>query len=236
LYGKPLARLPSVLEQLIGQEVRIEQGLITRYLQKAKIKEADLGGPLSARLTDARYFVIHDTSSAFKPGVQTFPKNINDSSWDRNRTQSLRQRTNAHVFISRVGTSHTAQNFSVPYSATKYTMHQASALKLKFCHIELIQPRLVDHGTDWKAPQPGFPGVQLERLAVVYIAASVRRGVWLVPTYHHNVDMGIPGAHDDPQNFDLEEWADQLAGVLKAISGIPPAGDFPVGAGLGQQG
>jgi hypothetical protein len=225
-YGSPLAQLPLPLEQIIGQEVKIAQGLITKYLRRANIREVDLGGLLTTKLLAARYLVIHDTSSALQATVRSFPRGINDSSWEKNRETSLRQRNNAHVFISRVGTSHTARDFSVPYSATKYTMHQTNALKLKFCHVELIQPRLVDHGSDWKAPEPGFPAAQLERLALVYIAASVRHGAWLIPVYHHNVDMGFP-AHDDPQNFDLAEWADTLASVLAKIEGILPRGDFP---------
>jgi hypothetical protein len=227
-YGPPLTSLPDPLEQLIGKDVNHPDGPLTKYLQKEKIREADIGGPLSTTLPDARYLVIHDTSSALPRRVRSFPDNINSSSWEKNRGESLRQRDNAHVFISRVGTSHTAHDFSVPYSATKYTNRQPNALKLKFCHVELIQPRLTDaRGSDWEAPTPGFPVAQLERLAVVYVAASVRHGAWLIPAYHHNVDMGLP-AHDDPQNFDQAEWADQLAFVLKEILGVPRPGGFPV--------
>jgi hypothetical protein len=211
---------------VIGKNVDISSEMVTRYLEKVKISEADLGGQISNALPQARYFVIHDTSFMLPAGVRSFPSSINDSSWNWNRRDTFKRAKDAHVFISRVGTSNTAHDFSVPYSATKYTMHQTSALKLKFCHVELIQPRLDNHGSDWQAPNPGFPGVQLERLALVYIAASVRHGAWLIPAYHHNVDMGLP-AHDDPQNFDFQGWTDKIEEIVKDILGVIRPGDFP---------
>jgi hypothetical protein len=228
VYGRPLSALPGLLEEIVGRGVKISNEQLAKYLRNAKILEADLGGPLRTTLPRARYLVIHDTSSGLARTFQAFPDKVNESSWDRNQLSNVRQRTNAHVFITRVGTSYTAHDFSVPYSATKYTNHQTAALKIKFCHVELIQPRLIDsHGSDWKAPNPGFPGTQLERLALVYIAASIRHGGWLIPAYHHNIDMGLP-AHDDPQNFDLAEWAAQLEALQKKIFGIPQGGSFPV--------
>ncbi len=67
------------------------------------------------------------------------------------------------------------------------------------------------------APDLGFTQVQLKRLAVVYIAAGVRRGKWLIPAFHVALDQGFLGAHDDPQKFVLDKWTEQLNIVLNEI-------------------
>jgi len=71
------------------------------------------------------------------------------------------------------------------------------------------------------APVPGFSDQQLDRLALLYVAASVRRGQWLIPAFHAVLDIGIPDAHDDPQNFDLGRWDSRLGALLGEISGAP---------------
>ena len=53
---------------------------------------------------------------------------------------------------------------------------------------------------------PGFTAAQYDRLALLYILASVRGGRWLIPGFHAVIDSGIPDAHDDPQNFDMAAW------------------------------
>ena len=97
---------------------------------------------------------------------------------------------------------------------------QESAKGLQL-HVELVQPRRSDPdgkiGNDAIAPEPGFTESQLDRLALLYLAASVRRGEWLVPAFHADLDAGIPDAHDDPQNFDLKLWGKRLAVLLKDV-------------------
>jgi hypothetical protein len=122
-----------------------------------------------------------------------------------------------------------------------------------FLHIENIQPRLVErdvkqdeHGehnlqywklkwnetknenewvcrNDYIAPSPGFTAAQMDRLALIYVVASVRRGSWMIPAFHAAVDAGISDAHDDPQNFDLADWAGRICQQVKAIGGSCPA-------------
>jgi hypothetical protein len=58
---------------------------------------------------------------------------------------------------------------------------------------------------------------QLDRLALVYVAASVRRGQWLIPAFHAVLDLQV-GTHDDPQNFDLNRWATRLDLLLNSMS------------------
>ncbi|MHC5194739.1 hypothetical protein ACYSUW_13390 [Pseudomonas frederiksbergensis] len=67
------------------------------------------------------------------------------------------------------------------------------------------------------AEKPGFTQVQYERLALVYIAASHRAGQWLVPAYHLAVDDRVGDAHDDPQNFDLNDFGSKICGHLAAL-------------------
>jgi len=69
------------------------------------------------------------------------------------------------------------------------------------------------------APEPGFSVPQLDRLALLYVAASVRRGKCLIPAFHGVIDdeFGIR-AHDDPQHFDLELWALRLQALLDELS------------------
>lgn len=57
----------------------------------------------------------------------------------------------------------------------------------------------------------------MDRLALTYIAASVRRGEWLVPAFHAVVDEGLANGHDDPQNFDVADWSQHLCGYLKQL-------------------
>ncbi|HEX8638714.1 MAG TPA: hypothetical protein VF692_11665, partial [Pyrinomonadaceae bacterium] len=89
-------------------------------------------------------------------------------------------------------------------------------------HIELIQPRRRDAddenpNNDLIAPFPGFTDRQYERLALLYAAASLRRGSWLIPAYHSAVDAGIKDAHDDPQNFELKKFANEINRLLKKL-------------------
>lgn|SRR5215469_5324700 len=227
IYGPPLSELPQPLEDLVGKPVSLSVDLFRRYLTTEGIKEDDIGGSLNVAIPNARYFVIHDTSSKIDR-ARAFPNNINDSSWRPNRMRSSIRPAN--VFVTRVGTSFTHSDFSHTELSTKYVIRYRQRSN-QFLNTELIQPRISGNsrGTgDAVAPQPGFPVSQLERLAVIYVAASLRHGSWLVPAYHAVVDYEFrnnPRMHDDPQNFSLDTWAELLGAVLKAILGARPAGE-----------
>jgi len=60
----------------------------------------------------------------------------------------------------------------------------------------------------------------LERLAFIYVVASVRAGKWLIPAFHSSLDLGFPDRHDDPQNFNLQDWADNLAALIAILNTI----------------
>lgn len=233
--GAPLTKLPKPLDNLVGRKVSIARTSLQRYLVAHKIDEAHVGGSLDQSLStatyrsgkgQARYFVIHDVST---PNYldKSFPLNINEATWEWNDLPKRWANTRvAHVFVNRLGDSLTAVDFhsALPEKrfgtkfAREYLGESAKGLQI---HVELVQPRRSDpqgkSGNDAIAPVPGFTEAQLDRLALLYVAASVRRGKWLIPAYHAGVDAGIPNAHDDPQNFDLDLWARRLDVLLKEL-------------------
>jgi hypothetical protein len=86
----------------------------------------------------------------------------------------------------------------------------------------LIQPRRRDKSNpnpnnDLIAPKIGFTDAQYQRLALLYVCASVRRGTWLIPAFHSAIDAGIKDAHDDPQNFELEKFANELKKLIEKL-------------------
>jgi 3D (Asp-Asp-Asp) domain-containing protein len=228
--GAPLTSLPTPLDGLIDQPTNstltLEQ--VRTFLANKGIAEGDVGGSLSIALTRQKYFVIHDTSD-FLANRTDFPANINEESFSPNK---LRQRvTNkiCHVYVNRAGNSATAVVFESlnPPPGTKFGSCHSSQ-RTAFIHIENVQPRIRDRSVhfdnDAIAPNPGFSDNQLERLALLYIVASVRSGKWLIPAYHAPIDLGFPNAHDDPQNFELNRWAEKLNSLISAISGGPTPG------------
>lgn len=229
--GRTLEALPSPLDRIVGEAAVVDKVSLRRFLRERGIDEAQIGGSLdepvsrgnnndpNARLAD--YFVIHDTST---PNFlnDPFPANIDKADWPFNNFSKYGEV--AHVFVNRVGMSATKVNLRTPFRATKFeTRVIGIRSKGRFLHVEMIQPRKREPRggarNDALAPDPGFTEAQLERLALIYIAASSRRGRWLTPAFHAVVDAGLADAHDDPQRFDLELWARRLGSLLSSISG-----------------
>ncbi len=216
--GPAPAALPAPLDGLIGKPVDITTARLKEYLLAHSITEASIGGSLSTPLTAPRYFVIHDTSSPYFKN-DPFPANINDATFSGNRLSRWEPVKVAHIYVNRLGESVAASNFDRTVGATKF--ERKPGRKGLFLHVELIQPRRRNPSgganNDAIAPTPGFPNKQLERLALLYVAASVRRGQWLLPGFHASIDAGIPDAHDDPQNFDLNVWLASLQMLLAEL-------------------
>jgi hypothetical protein len=216
--GAPLPDLPSPLDSLIGQPLKIGREAVEQFLRAHNIRETDVGGSLSVTLPErVRFFVIHDTSSPYL-GNSDFPSDIDEASWKWNNLKL--QKAVAHVFVNRAGESETKVNFEIRFGATKFERANIRH-KGKFVHVEMIQPRRRDPlgppKNDAIAPEPGFTQMQLDRLALLYVVASVRRGQWLIPGFHCSIDAGIPNAHDDPQNFDLGAWLESLQTLLAEL-------------------
>ncbi|HEV2864704.1 MAG TPA: hypothetical protein VGX48_27140 [Pyrinomonadaceae bacterium] len=227
-----------MLASLLGRSVNVSREALRRHLTARGINEADIGGPLD-RPVAADYFVIHDTST---PNLvrAPIPDDINESTWPHNRLRTHVGFQRAHAFVNRVGESLTTHDFraATPRHGIKLE-DRFPALAARFLHVENIQPRRCDTATvrrccrpnprrpgemicnDNVAPTPGFSDPQLDRLALLYVAASVRRGQWLIPAFHAVLDVGIADAHDDPQNFDLGQWDGRLGALLREIGGAP---------------
>lgn len=230
--GPPLSRLPDPLDALVGEKIRIKREAFRKFLDSSRISDDEIGGSLDLKLAltklpdgdeiQSLYFVIHDTST---PNLlsKPFPADIDTAAWRGNNLAVWKRQPVAHVFVNRIGQSVTTADFSTPVAkgwGTKFARDvlgaEGKALQL---HIELVQPRRRDPEkggpeNDRIAPEPGFTDAQYKRLALIYAAASIRRGSWLIPAFHAAVDAGIPDAHDDPQNFELAKFARELRELL----------------------
>lgn len=236
VLGAELKNLPKPFDKIIGEKVKIKRESLRSYLKNLNIEEAKIGGSLDEKLATAKlpngeelqaiYFVIHDTSYPYLKD-ESFPPNFNtDKNWRGNDLEIWLKNPVAHIFVNRLGESIATTDFGKPVAkgfgtkfARDFLKTQAKGLQI---HIELIQPRRRDAqnsnpNNDLIAPFPGFTDKQYERLALLYAVASMRRGTWLIPAYHSAADAGIKDAHDDPQNFELEKFAEKLKNLLKAL-------------------
>ncbi len=171
----------------------------------------------------ALYFVIHDTSEPFLD-TAPFPKHLDNDPAVNSFASYLGAEPVAHIFLNRQGQIWAGHDFSEPWRATKLESRVIGVpARGRFVHIETVQPRRFLPGAtsrgQTEGPKPGFSAAQYRMLAALYIYASGRAGHWLIPGFHSTVDDGIPDAHDDPQNFELKRFAqelDQLLSVDKA--------------------
>ena len=233
--GPMLTSLPAPLDVLVGKTTVVDKSSLKRYLQMHDVDEAGIGGRIDDPIVKARYFIIHDTSY---PNLvrREFPPNeiINGPEWNRGRLNRLLSGQRTHVWVNRAGESETSRNYKLATLMTGVKLERRhSALRGLLLHNELIQPRRCNprvrvccrrdargeqHCNDAIAPEPGFSVPQLDRLALLYVAASTRRGQWLIPAFHGVIDDEFgPNAHDDPQHFDLDLWASRLQVLLNDL-------------------
>jgi len=240
--GRSLQVLPVPLNSLIGQTNVVDKSELVHYLRERGIDETSIGGRIDNPIPGARYFIIHDTSMPnFKR--QDFPYHLIDSKeWNDRQLRGLLSGTRTHVWVSRTGESETSTDYRlVTVRAGVKLESKYPSLRGLLLHTELVQPRRCDPGkrqccwtdtggkeicNDAVAPEPGFTAAQIDRLALLYVAASTRRGRWLIPAFHGVVDDAFgQNAHDDPQHFDLTLWAGRLQVLLNDLN-------FPSSAGL----
>lgn len=238
--GAPLTSLPPPFERVIGTAFRLDSLAYRAYLKSLQIRPDTLGGDIDTPLSrsavgpSAKYFVIHDVSWPLCEDKASLLKStLPDAPW--NRISRWEKSGEAHLYITRDGKLIAPQGrtFATPWTATQFEKVDKSRTRGRFLHIENVQLRTVDAKpgqptritegknkgdciNDRIAEKPGLSQVQYERLALVYIAASHRAGQWLVPAYHLALDDGV-GDHDDPQNFDLEDFGAKVCGHLAAL-------------------
>lgn len=170
----------------------------------------------------ALYFVIHDTSTPFYEN-EPFPKRL-DTDWKVNSFAPYMDGTFArepvaHIFLSRYGQIWAGHDFQEGWRATKLESRVVGpAARGRFLHIETVQPRRFIEGYADRGhthgPTPGFSAAQYRQLAALYVYSSARAGRWLIPAQHNTVDAGIPDAHDDPQNFEMERFAAEIEKLI----------------------
>jgi hypothetical protein len=228
--GADPATLPSNLDRLIGNQIQISRQVVRTAVRSTGLTEATVGGSLdqglshgqggSADAPQARYFVIHDTSSPWL-GDRQFPSDINTSQSINNLRQYAVRDPVAHMFINRQGEMLVGHQLSVPWRATKLEREIGIPSKGMFIHVESIQPRRRDPSgspkNDAIAPEPGFTQEQYDRLALLYVVASSRAGIWMIPAFHAAIDEDISDAHDDPQNFELSKFDASVGQLLESM-------------------
>ncbi|MBP6749280.1 MAG: hypothetical protein KA144_06540 [Xanthomonadaceae bacterium] len=237
--GDAHAVLPHALDAMVGRPVAFDATTLRTWLRTQGIDESGVGGSLDAPLSftegtqprRARYFVIHDTSNLLCQR-EDFPANADAADAPWNLPERWTNDPQAHLFITRDGEAHAPQGrtFATPWRATKLEKFLREPSRGLFLHIENVQLRrpqaAVDaplHRPDGEcvndriAQHPGFSAAQTRRLALVYVAASVRAGEWLIPAYHAVLDTGFIGGHDDPQNFDIDAWTAEVCALRTAL-------------------
>lgn len=230
----PMASLPAALAERVGTETGLPpRDVLSTFLSRQDLEwdfAAYLWLPISRGNDNdpsapmARYFVIHDTSGP-NYGHRSFPEEV-DNNAKINSLKRFRCSDGwgaAHVVINRAGGMLVTHDFSFPWRATKFEQaaNFSGALKGLFVHVELVQPRRAAAGrgrrNDAQSPDPPFTTAQYDRLALVYVIASVRAQRWLIPAYHAALDADIRNGHDDPLNFDPQSFADSLQKLMDRL-------------------
>jgi len=169
----------------------------------------------------ALYFVIHDTSSPYLKD-QPFPDQIDSAPFVNCISGYLGPNAVAHYFVNRTGEIGIGHDFSIPWRATKFESKIiGEPSRGRFLHVESLQPRRRDPNAggpnnDRLAPEPGFGDGQYKSLVGLYVLASARAGIWLIPAFHAAIDQGISDGHDDPQRFDLAKFDAVLNDAMTA--------------------
>jgi hypothetical protein len=212
-------QLPPTLSKIIGEPAAIDLPKLSKELRRDRIP-LPATTPVSETADHLRaiYFVIHDTSSPYL-GDQPFPAHFERDARFNDVRQFLGKDAAAHLFNDRRGRVVVGHDFEVGWRATKLERILGERVRGRFLHIENLQPRRADPAgpphNDRIAPVPGFTRQQYRTLALLYVVASARAGTWLIPAFHANIDRGIAEAHDDPQNFDLESFDQELSRWLE---------------------
>ena len=224
-HFKPRRTLGAPLDRLVGTHAVVDVSKLSGLLREAGIDYAPAA--LKRGLSHAwggrrygppaRYFVIHDTSSAL--GRPSFPAE-DDPALNRLGERYCAGDYTAHTFVNRQGKVLIGYDYGTAWRATKFESINRWRKGL-FLHNELTQPRIPRTGeTATNAslpPTPAFTPAQYRALALLYVAASARAGTWLVPAFHSAIDYAWEDGHDDPRGFQVSEFDEALGTVLHRL-------------------
>jgi hypothetical protein len=234
------ATLTAFLRQRVGETTGVSRDQLSAYVDELGLDSvASLGGLVEASV-NADYFIIHDTSTpncsqpgwsdTLCPRLGELPAARDTGPWAEElgylgHPKPYPDRL-AHAWTNRIGGSITELTFDQPLRSTKFESCLDTPLKEGlFLAIENTQPRVADPETrqpnDRIAPQPGFTPAQYERLALLYVTASVRRGRWLIPAFHAVLDARFRSGHDDPQNFEMRAFSTAVRAHVNQIARQP---------------
>jgi hypothetical protein len=234
--GRPA--LTHSLRDRLGKAADVSRGRLVDYLRALGADAAaQVGGDPLVPIT-ADYFIIHDTSTpnCSEPGWSAtlcpvpgaLPKARDTAAWATElgylgHPKPAPDRL-AHAWTNRVGGSITEVTFDLPLRSTKFESCLDTPAKAGlFLAVENTQPRAADPKAplpnDLNAPRPGFTRAQYDRLALLYVAASVRRGTWLIPAFHAVLDHYFLEGHDDPQNFDVRAFSRAVERHVRGLAG-----------------
>jgi hypothetical protein len=238
--------LTGFLRERVGRDTGIAPEQLSNYLKSLGIDPAkELGGDPLVPVT-ASIFIIHDTSEpncshpgwspTLCPRPGKLPEPRDTPAWAAElgylgHPKPAPDRL-AHAWTNRVGGSITEVPFDQPLRSTKFESCLDTPAKAGlFLAVENTQPRVQDPkgpgNNDFTAPRPGFTDTQYDRLALLYLAASIRAGHWLVPAFHAVLDTYFLEGHDDPQHFRMRAFSGAVERHAKALarsyaSGNPP--------------
>jgi hypothetical protein len=220
---------PSVtrfLQRRAGTPLAVPPARLAAYLAGLRVDPVrELGGDPTVPVT-ADYFIVHDTSepncsrtgwsASLCPKPRKIPKARDAAAWAAElgylgHPKPAPDRL-AHAWTNRVGGSITELAFDQPLRSTKFESCLDTPAKAGlFLAVENTQPRVLDPkgppNNDFTAPRPGFTVAQYDRLALLYVTASARRGRWLIPAFHAVLDARFLEGHDDPQHFDMPAFS-----------------------------
>jgi hypothetical protein len=233
--------LPPYLRGLVGTDAAIGRARLEAYVASLGIDPvAKLGGRI-ADPVPARYFVIHDTSMpncseedwsiAICPVRGVMPAERDSAAWAERagffgHPKPAPKRL-GHAWTNRVGDSIVEAMFDLPLVSTKFeSCSDAAATPGLFLAVENIQPRIGvpaipargAKADDRIAPVPGFTAAQYDRLALLYVTASVRAHRWMIPAFHAVIDSFYGDGHDDPQNFDMDAFSAAVKRHIEALA------------------
>jgi hypothetical protein len=194
-----------------------------------RFTDAEMGnivGNISKPVT-ARFFVVHDRDAdnkRFRPssvsrntsGVHLWMDHLNTFHMNRDYNEEGHSTCLQWALLSNVDPRFTNDalwpngTFAIRNRMFQGTLVDAS----QFIHVEMTATTNGDRIQSNTSKPQGYTRKQILALALAYICASLRRGIFLTVTAHREMDRGLNcirdekfrWGHGDPENFDICEF------------------------------